>query len=88
MRDMFELTPSGNKIWTRNGRYHREDGPAFEFANGTKKWFLKGGLHRTDGPAVEWHDGSVEWHLNGREVTVYDVLGESKEATWWAMRSS
>ena len=32
----------GYKIWYLNGKFHREDGPAVEFANGTKDWFLNG----------------------------------------------
>jgi hypothetical protein len=46
--------------------YHREDGPAYEDANGTKFWYLNGRLHREDGPAIERADGTKEWYLNGR----------------------
>ena len=28
--------------WFKNGKIHREDGPAIEFAGGTKYWFLNG----------------------------------------------
>ena len=34
--------PNGDREWWLNGRYHREDGPAIEWANGTKKWYLNG----------------------------------------------
>ena len=27
-----------------NGKRHREDGPALEFADGTKEWYLNGKL--------------------------------------------
>ena len=30
----------GDKYWYRNGKCHREDGPAVEYANGTKFWYL------------------------------------------------
>ena len=30
------------KYWYLNGKLHREDGPAAEFANGTKLWYLNG----------------------------------------------
>jgi len=33
---------SGTKFWSLNGKLHREDGPAGEYANGTKEWFLNG----------------------------------------------
>ena len=66
--------------WTKKGRFeieghpgvelpwnelHREDGPAFEGADGTKSWWLNGKRHRTDGPAFEWANGSKLWFLNG-----------------------
>jgi hypothetical protein len=35
--------PDGNKYWFLNGKEHRVDGPAVEFADGTiKKWYLNG----------------------------------------------
>ena len=56
----------GNKTWILNGKYHREDGPAFEYPNGTKIWFLYGKMHREDGPAAEYADGSKAWYLHDR----------------------
>ena len=55
----------GNKEWYLNGKLHREDGPAVEWANGNKSWYLNGKLHREDGPAVEWANGYKKWYLNG-----------------------
>ena len=49
-----------------NGQYHREDGPAIEWANGIKKWYLNGKLNREDGPAVEFPNCYKEWYLNGK----------------------
>ena len=57
---------NGTKYWFLNGEYHREDGPAIEFATGTKEWYLNGNLHREDGPAVECADGDKFWYLNGK----------------------
>ena len=34
----------GDKSWYLNGKLHREDGPAIEYANGTKYWYLNGKL--------------------------------------------
>ena len=51
--------------WYRNGKRHREDGPAIECANGTKEWYLNGKRHREDGPAIEYSDGAKYWYLNG-----------------------
>ena len=57
----------GDKEWClKNGKYHREDGPALEYADGDKSWFLNSKLHRTDGPAVECADGTKFWYLNGK----------------------
>lgn len=33
---------SGDKYWYLNGKLHRLDGPAVEFANGDKHWYLNG----------------------------------------------
>jgi len=55
----------GNKEWYLNGKYHREDGPAIEWANGAKSWYLNGELHREDGPAIEHANGDKSWFLNG-----------------------
>ena len=57
---------SGNKFWFLNGDWHREDGPAVEWADNSKQWFLNGKCHREDGPAIEWADGSKQWFLNGK----------------------
>ncbi len=32
----------GSKYWYRDGRLHREDGPAVEFPNGHQGWYLYG----------------------------------------------
>ena len=54
------------KHWYLNGKLHREDGPAIEYANGTKDWYLNGELHREDGPACEYSNGDKIWYLNGK----------------------
>ena len=42
----------GNKYYSFNGNYHRDDGPAVEYANGSKAWWIHGKRHRIHGPAV------------------------------------
>lgn len=32
----------GSKFWYRNGKLHREDGPAREYADGSKLWYQNG----------------------------------------------
>ena len=60
-----EVDTNGTKCWYLNGKFHREDGPAIEYADGDKRWYLNGNLHREDGPAVE----DKCWYLNGKELT-------------------
>jgi len=57
---------SGVKKWRLNGKLHREDGPAVEYANGNKAWYLNGRYHREDGPAFENASGHKGWYLNNR----------------------
>ena len=57
---------NGSKEWYLNGKRHREDGPAIEWASGRKAWFLNGELHRGDGPAIQWADGTKSWFLNDK----------------------
>ena len=33
---------NGDKEWYLNGKLHREDGPAVEYADGSKYWYLDG----------------------------------------------
>lgn len=55
---------NGNKWWIKDGKFHREDGPAKEYADGTKEWFIEGKRHREDGPAIEYADGRKVWYKN------------------------
>ena len=64
-----EVDTNGTKCWYLNGKFHREDGPAIEYADGDKRWYLKGNLHREDGPAVEDANGDKRWYLNGKCLT-------------------
>ena len=61
-----KVEDNGDRYWYLNGKLHREDGPAVEYANGDLEWYLNGKLHREDGPAVEYVSGTLHWYLNGR----------------------
>jgi hypothetical protein len=62
----YEVTVNEDgTFWRLNGNYHREDGPAYEMANGANWWFLNGKLHRVDGPAMDCESGTKYWCLNG-----------------------
>ena len=65
---------NGTREWYLNGKHHREDGPAVEFANGDKCWYLNGKRHREDinpetgltCPAIEYANGNKYWFLNNK----------------------
>jgi hypothetical protein len=57
---------AGTKRWCLNGKLHREDGPAIEYADGDKEWWLNGVRHREDGLAVEYNNGHKGWWFNGK----------------------
>ena len=59
----------GTARWYKDAKckvLHRENGPAFDSANGHKEWYQNGVYHRTDGPAIEHADGSKSWWQNGQ----------------------
>lgn len=69
----------GTICWyNEEDQLHREDGPAYELADGTKKWWLNGKLHREDGPAIEWANGIKSWYLNGQRLTEEEFLNKTQ----------
>ena len=62
------IDESGTKRWYINGKLHRTDGPAAEYANGTKYWYVNGKQHRTDGPAVELAEGYKYWYVDDKQI--------------------
>ena len=71
----------GDKFWRLNGKWHRTDGPAVEWAGGDKLWFLNGEFHRTDGPAIEYTNGDKFWYINGKEY-LEEEFDMVKEVLW------
>ena len=69
----------GDKSWFLNGKRHREDGPAVEYANGDKHWYLNDNLHREDGPAIENVNGTKHWYLNGKRLSEADFLSRQQK---------
>ncbi len=82
---VFERAADGTKIWRRDGKLHREDGPAVERPDGTKQWWLDGQQHREGGPAVERANGTKEWWLGGQrhreDGPAVEWAGGTK--AWW-----
>ena len=66
---------NGTKEWYLNGKRHREDGPAVEWASGTNHWFLNGEIYREEefnrkmSPTVEMTMAEIE-ELVGKKVKV------------------
>ncbi len=57
------------KYWYKNGKVHREDGPACITEHGTKVWHIDDKKHSTDGPAVECKNGYDQYWINGKSTT-------------------
>ena len=64
-----KVDTNGDKYWHQDGKLHRTDGPAIEYADGTKSWYQDDKLHRTDGPAIEFASGDESWFIKGKEYT-------------------
>lgn len=57
---------NGITIFYLDGKYHREDGPAY-ISDNTKYWYRNGLLHNENGPAAEIF-GSLFWYENGTYI--------------------
>jgi hypothetical protein len=73
-----EFDQYGTQRWYKNGRRHREDGPAVIYTDGTQFWYKEGILHREDGPAIIYSDGSKKWYINSYPFT---------KEEWWGRLS-
>ena len=65
----IKIDEDGNMFYFKDKAmyiFHREDGPAIEYAAGDKEWWVDGKRHREDGPAIEHAAGGKEWYLNGK----------------------
>ena len=71
-KSICEISNSGNKYWWLNGKLHREEGPAVEYADGSKRWMINGEYHREDGPAIESYDGNKFCLYQGKEIDCKD----------------
>lgn len=57
---------NGDKEWYHEGRLHRVDGPAIQYADGGTDWYQLGAFHRTDGPAIERPNGYKAWYYQNQ----------------------
>lgn len=66
--DGLNIQDDGTRKHYKNGKLHREDGPAIEWRWGDKDWYMNGKLHREDGPAVNYIDGTKLYYINGEHI--------------------
>lgn len=59
------VTIFGEVCYFKDGKLHRENGPAITHLNGSYKWCLNGEKHRINGPAVYVKGVGKEWWVNG-----------------------
>ena len=63
MQPICTTASNGSKFWYLNGKRHRTDGPACEYANGNKEWYLNGVFirnNRSNNKSQEVHDWMKE----------------------------
>lgn len=77
-RQVFLVDEYGTKWWYLNGKYHRVNGPAIEWANGSTEWYFNDRRHRVNGPAIEYVNGDKYWYLYNKEY--------SESAYWKELR--
>ena len=71
----------GTKYWYKNGKLHRDNGPAKIWSNGDEQWWQNGLLHRdNDLPAVNNTDGTQKWYQNGELHRGSSRVGDSTDA--------
>ena len=63
------IDKNGHQRWYKDGKYHREDGPAVILTSGTEFWYKDGRRHREDGPASIFGDGDQYWYKNDVRYT-------------------
>lgn len=74
---IVEYEDGDKKEWYKEGKYHREDGPAKEYSDGSKVWYIEGKLHREDGPALDFTSGYKEWWIDNcgyHKETLEDLI--------------
>jgi len=56
----------GRQRWCQNGKYHRLDGPAVEYAYGSKEWWIEGQNYTEE----EFNKITNPRPLEGKEVVI------------------
>lgn len=88
MSDNPVIDEYGNKRWFKDGKRHREDGPAEIRHDGTERWFINGKKHRIGGPAVTKRNGTEFWWYQDGLLHRTDgpaIIGTDNKL-WWYIR--
>ena len=70
----------------KEGKLHREDGPAIATLAGVHGWYINGKIHRDGGPAIESTDGKLaQWWRHGLQHRDDGPAGVYKgiKEEWW-----
>lgn len=71
--------------WYKNGKLHREDGPAV-IINNDKYWYKNGRKHRLNDPAIELANGNKYWYKNGKlhkEDGPAKIIDDGAQKQWY-----
>lgn len=68
VRDGGQASIHGHVYFYKDGRYHREDGPAVIYSYGEERWYYEGFLHRIGGPSIIAETGNY-YFINGNEFS-------------------
>lgn len=71
------------EYYNKQGRLHREDGPAVETPTGTREWWVNGHRHRISGPAIVYSGGTREWWIEGKKLSEEEFYNNYKRRTEW-----
>ena len=70
IQDGHHVCRDNTECWYRDGKFHRDDGPAIIHTNGDKLLYRNGKHHRENFPAVVKTDGTKEWWNNDMRYRV------------------
>jgi hypothetical protein len=82
MKDGLNIL-TGCQAYCLADQFHREDGPAIEYANGDCYWYQYGELHRTDGPAID-RNGFQLWYYRGQRIP---VTSQEEYSRWLKLKA-
>ena len=71
MKNGLIVNKYGIKLYYKDDKLHREDGPAVIYSNGNFSYWIDGKKHREGGPAVIYSNGILEYWIEGKLVDEY-----------------